>query len=321
MKNYDETINSVFDRISEYEVQKKRKRKVIAKTVTSMCCFCLVALLGVGVWQSGLFGTTPPTTLDGEKIEGSNSSQQDTDKPNNSVGVTPDATIIWGNASEVEDMGFVEWHGKQITMSLSDALSAEKNKGSLFAIGVNFELNEKFIYDGKSLAQYSAKVDKENLLYDRLGELLKAGDSLKYGEALYKTGTPDGEKWAKELYDETVERIGEDLLAKYIVNGEFLKDKLESDIAEYDNQKPCQIAYEKARNAFYKSAVDKSIEQVKKQNINYERTSETTLIIFATADELSNLSLDNVLYFGLALKDDEGMDMGESPTDDFVIME
>ena len=84
-------------------------------------------------------------------------------------------------------------------------------------------------------------------------------------------------------------------------------------------KKPCQIAYEKARNAFYKSAVDKSIEQVKKQNINYERTSETTLIIFATADELSNLSLDNVLYFGLALKDDEGMDMGESPADDFVI--
>ena len=27
MKNYDETINSVFERINEYEVEKKHKRK------------------------------------------------------------------------------------------------------------------------------------------------------------------------------------------------------------------------------------------------------------------------------------------------------
>ena len=317
MKNYNETINSVFDRINEYEVEKRRKRKIITRTVTSLFC-CLVALLGVGVWQSGLIGTTPPTVLDEEKNNSSISSQQDTNKPNNSVGVTSDATIIWGNASEFQDMGFTEWNGKPLTFSLSDALSNEKNKSSLFAIGVSFELDEKFIYEGKSLAEYSAEVDKEHLLDNRLGELLKVGDELKYGEALYKTGTPDGKKWAKELYDETVERIGKDLLAKYIVNGEFLKDKLESDIVEDNIQKPCKIAYEKALNAFYKSTIDKSIEQLKKQNINYERTNETTLVFFATADELSHISLDNVLFFSLALKAGEGMDMNVTPTDDFV---
>ncbi len=57
MKNYDETISSVFDRISEYEV-KKRKRKIVTRAVTSLCCFCLVALFGIGVWQSDIFNTT-----------------------------------------------------------------------------------------------------------------------------------------------------------------------------------------------------------------------------------------------------------------------
>ena len=67
-------------------------------------------------------------------------------------------------------------------------------------------------------------------LYEKLAQLLKQGDSLKYGEALYTTGTPDGEKWTKELYEQRVEFFGEDLLSKYIVDGEFLRKSVESDM-------------------------------------------------------------------------------------------
>lgn len=70
MKNYDETINSVFERINKYKVEKKNKRKIVTRTVTSLCCFCLVALLGVGVWQSGLFQSMPPKTLENSAIDG-----------------------------------------------------------------------------------------------------------------------------------------------------------------------------------------------------------------------------------------------------------
>lgn len=56
MKNYDEMANDVFRRIDEYRVEQKRKRKVVARTVTSLCCVCLVSLMGVGIWQSGIFG-------------------------------------------------------------------------------------------------------------------------------------------------------------------------------------------------------------------------------------------------------------------------
>ena len=73
-------------------------------------------------------------------------------------------------------------------------------------------------------------VESDAQLYDKLGQLLKDGDSLKYGEALYTTGTPYGEKWTKEFYEQRVEFYGEDLLSKYIVDGEFLRKSVESDM-------------------------------------------------------------------------------------------
>ena len=73
-------------------------------------------------------------------------------------------------------------------------------------------------------------VESNAQLYEKLAQLLKQGDSLKYGEALYTTGTPDGEKWTKEFYEQRVEFYGEDLLSKYIVDGEFLRKSVESDM-------------------------------------------------------------------------------------------
>lgn len=314
MKNYDETISSVFDRISEYEVEKKRKRKMVTRTVTSLCCFCLVALLGIGVWHSDIFNTTPPAILDGDNSNPQGTDKNDGTKPNNneSAGIRPDNPIIWGNASgDVGAAGYIEWNGKTITLPLYGVLSDEKNKNSLIAISAGFELDEKFVCNGKSLAEYAAEAEGERLLYDKLGSLLKVGDELKYGEDLYTIGTPDGKKWAKELYQKTVADLGEDLISKYIVNGEFLKEKLEFDIANYDESEPCRIAYEVACEAYYQFIIDEVIVQLENQTVNYERRNSTELVIYATADELSSLKIDNVLFYGLALKDDEGMDMSE----------
>lgn len=64
MKSYDETISSVFNRVNAYAAERKRKRTVIKNMVASICCICLVAILGVWVWQSGLF-VSPPPSADG----------------------------------------------------------------------------------------------------------------------------------------------------------------------------------------------------------------------------------------------------------------
>ena len=60
MKNSEEMVNSLLERREQYNAEQKRKRSIITRTVTSMCCVCLIALLGFGMWQGGMFNTTPP---------------------------------------------------------------------------------------------------------------------------------------------------------------------------------------------------------------------------------------------------------------------
>ena len=60
MKNYDELTNDLLERRDRYVADKKKKRKSLMSVATSLCCLCLVALLGFGMWQGGMFNTTPP---------------------------------------------------------------------------------------------------------------------------------------------------------------------------------------------------------------------------------------------------------------------
>lgn len=316
MKSANEMVNSLLERREHYEAEQKKKRTIITRTVTSMCCFCLVALLGFGVWQSGLFNTTPPVILDGDQssLQGTDNSNET--KPNNSEtpSVMPDAPIIWGESNgEVQDMGFCRWNGKMITLPLNSVLTDEKNKNCLIAIGVGFELDTEFVYNGKTISEYEAAVDDAKLLIDRLGELLKAGDELKYGEALYKTGTPNGKKWAKQLYDETVERIGKDVLSKYIVDGEFLKDNLEADIATYHADTSRNV-WNEAIEAYYKFIAMETAKELKERNINCE--VKKGLIVYVTVDEFSSLEIANAMFYSLALNEDEVGDLSVSQTDD-----
>jgi len=87
MKNYDETVNSVMEKINEYEIERKHKRKVLARTVGSLCCFCLTVLIGVGVWQSGIFGTETPIISEssavGDNNSGTSQNQYESEQSNN----------------------------------------------------------------------------------------------------------------------------------------------------------------------------------------------------------------------------------------------
>ena len=295
-----------------HQTTKRKPNRAWLQICAMAACFALIVGLGIGGFNSL---KEHNGDLPGEVLQ--NPTQQDTSKDNHNTDTVIDNPIIlWNAYSEVQDAGFTEWNGKTITLFLYDALSDTKNKDSLIAIGVGFEIDTNFVYNGKSLAQYALEADAERLLGGKLGQLLKLGDSLKYGDALYKTGTPTGEKWSKELYDETVETIGKDLIAKYIVDGEFLVEKLEADIAACGENKQCLIAYEEARNAFCRFAVNEAVKTLEGKNINYEIRNETGLVFFITADEFASLHLDNVSHFGFASKDGDGMDFVEESTDD-----
>ena len=64
MKSCDEMVSSLLERREQYAAEQKRKRKVLIRTVTSMCCVCLVALLGFGVSQGDWFNILPEQPID-----------------------------------------------------------------------------------------------------------------------------------------------------------------------------------------------------------------------------------------------------------------
>ncbi len=60
MKSYDEVTNNLLERRDHYLAVQKQKRKKVMSITTSLCCICLVTLLGFGMWQGKMFGPTPP---------------------------------------------------------------------------------------------------------------------------------------------------------------------------------------------------------------------------------------------------------------------
>lgn len=54
MKNYDETIETVFQRMEEYKTVQKRKRRMVKRAAASLGCLCLVAAACFGLWKSGV---------------------------------------------------------------------------------------------------------------------------------------------------------------------------------------------------------------------------------------------------------------------------
>ncbi len=79
MKNYNEMANDVFRRIGEHETQKRNRRKVMKKVILPICCFCLVALLGIGFWQGDFFSNTPSVELQDSTIIGEKDTVDDKD--------------------------------------------------------------------------------------------------------------------------------------------------------------------------------------------------------------------------------------------------
>lgn len=51
MKNSDEMVKSLFERREQYMAEQKRKKKIVLITITSLCCMCFAAVLGIRIFQ------------------------------------------------------------------------------------------------------------------------------------------------------------------------------------------------------------------------------------------------------------------------------
>lgn len=335
MKTYEEMAQSALNRIRSHRAEQKQRRKTAVKIAVPAASFCLAAVLGFGAWQSGifrenreLFPETDPAVSGTAVVSAESSvsaSRAETVSDNGEM-TTADtrsesvsraaaesaATPTTSAAVTTEDCCIFWWKNKRsVSGPLYQAL--QNDPSGEFAVTAVYRpataTITSFVYEGKTLAQWATEAADELLMPERMMTLLKLGDSLKYGAALYETGTPSGEKWARQLYEETVADIGEELLNRYIVDGVFLREELERDIAGYHGE--AGEAYDRAWNAYLETVLATVQERLTENHIRYERTvgAGNDLKIFVTAEELENLPLPEPenWYFGLA---------GESSTDD-----
>lgn len=79
MKNYNEMANDVLRRIGAHENNQRNRRKNMKKVILPICCFCLMAILGIGLWQGDYFSKTPSVELDDSTIIGEKDMANDID--------------------------------------------------------------------------------------------------------------------------------------------------------------------------------------------------------------------------------------------------
>lgn len=325
MKTCDEMVNSLLNRREQFLLERKKKRRTAAKITAAGGCCVLAAVIGAVIWSSGMLREKGAMISDNSSAISNNSFPVNSE-PAKEI-PTPQApdysSVIWAEGStgdDVSDLGLLEQNreisdlnDKRILSSLSEAFETYGDD-SVFAIAARscYGYDDNFVYNGKTLAWYGAEEkaawDKFELRY----RLLKCGNSLKYGEALYHEGTPDGERWAKEYYDKTVSEIGEELISEYIVDGEFLEYKLTKDVDEFEKEfMSVRETFEQGRIACHKYIFETAADQINAQGIccetKYDLDSPYLLVIFATKDEFEALSFDNMhkWYFALAQKNED----------------
>ncbi len=304
MKNYKEMAERVFQR-SDFIIEKKLKRRSIMRTITSIVsCFVFFILIGSVV----LIGiSNHKSHIPSYDVTNTVPHHPDQEQSNGAAVLLPNNLgIVWADDAMIEDLAFIEWHGKTIGSSLYEAF-IKKEEDCVFAIRAQVNgYDGQYLYKGITLAEYNAAAEEEKQLPDKLGQLLKEGEALKYGEALYKIGTAEGLKWNQESYEDRIAYYGSKLLSKYIVDGVFLRERLEADLASPISD-AAQMAYKEAYTAYMDEIYKTAQKQLTEQNIFNERKSIKNeyktnndldyLVIYASEDEFSVLNFENISSF------------------------
>lgn len=307
MKTCDEMVKSLFERREEYLAEQKIKRRnAVISTALYGCAFAVIA--GVGVWISGKVSQKP--------ITGDSSLPSSGSAADSSVTAT-ELPIKWattpGNYGDiVDDMdGIIEWNGKQISGRLWGALD-EGGEDCLYAVEARyFPVDEQFVYNGKTLAQYEAEHNEKTGKLETgfiIKRLLEAADSMEI---------ENGDKISNDIYDKLVsyieERINkpdiEEKISEYIVDGVFVKDKAVQYTTKAEEEWKAAVQAEnqaqKAFRAHFYKEVGKQLEAKGIRNeFIYEDTNPEDflnsgfvsdyLLLFISKEDFANLTLDNM---------------------------
>ena len=317
MKNYNEVAESVFARSSAILEQKNQSRKALVRKASTLFSCLVVVLIVSAMPRIGIlhFSPTSPSITPPYITVDVNTDETNPDISNNSNEKNPDISkenneknpdVSNQNNEKNPDIGnndfpssgdnaLIEWNEKNVDSSLAEILK-KANENDMIKIYMRSKIDHSYIYMGKTLSEYLNERDTLLKCSEKLAMLVKDGESLKYGEALYTTGTPTGEKWLKELYDKTITFYGKDIIDKYIVDGVFLKSTLSEDRELLQNNiENIEKEYEKACSAYVSYAISNAKEQLSLQNIQPTISSTGDyLIIDISVKTFENMQMSNI---------------------------
>ena len=157
MKNYNEMANDVLRRIGEHETEKRNRRKNMKKVILPICCFCLVAILGIGLWQGDYFSKTPSVKSENSTVIDENNYAEP--QTNNQ------------SSEDREFVGMIKYGGANYVQcsTSTKAYTPDKNLGQAYDFEGTFHLK-----DGVG-GLYNVKEDPNVLMVE-----LKDGEYTEY---------------------------------------------------------------------------------------------------------------------------------------------
>ena len=174
MKNYDETIDIVFNRIHQYNTAKSRRKAAITRAAVPVCCACLVALAGIGIFRYADSPVSPIVTDPVHSPVSSVSPNAANDKIIiNQLDSIPDSLMdIALMINDFVPMSLEEilaYYGTNVIPTVPSDLSAwEDQRYGIFKRGGG----TGEIYWSQNLFQYSNEVSSRNVaLYAEKGKL------------------------------------------------------------------------------------------------------------------------------------------------------
>lgn len=215
--------------------------------------------------------------------------------------------IIWkkdNHGTDIDEQdGFIQWNGWEMDFDLYDVLQRTGESGYIAVLvskqdGVDLD---SFEYKGTTYKEIRSRDDELRALQEKFWSFPKEGEWLKYGEQLYTTGTPDGEKWAKEFYDERVDYYGEDFLAEYIVDGEVQNGKIDASLQDIEAElAELSESLHELLSVYHESYGESVREQFSKAGV-CAVTMDGRVFLFVTADELAGLDVSDKGQYRLSL--------------------
>ena len=182
MKNYDETISTVFERIDQYKTKKLRKRKTITRIAIPAFSVCLAVAIGIFAVKGDAFKTKLPVTLDDSTVIG--------EKDYNTLDDTqPDIMKIPGENDTADVLGAVIVDKIQyMQYSIDDTLfTADKYLGD----AREFDGTYKTYINEITAELYTVK-ESDNVLIVKLGNggtvvLGRVGEIIVEGKTYFST--------------------------------------------------------------------------------------------------------------------------------------